>query len=72
MGAAGAAGRVAVVVAVPDADWCSDAVVNAVGGGMVEPAVATTGVFSPTFIPATLEARASTSFPVATCKRLNE
>lgn len=70
MGAAeGTTGSVAVVVAVADADCCSDAVVNAVGGGMVEPAVATTGVLSPTFIPATLEARASTSFPVATCKK---
>ena len=58
----------AVVVAVANVECGSDAVVNAVGGGMVDPAVATTGVFSPTFIPATLEARASTSFLVATCK----
>lgn len=59
---------VAVVVAVANAACGSDAVVNAVGGGIVDPPVATTGEFSPTFIPATLEVMASTSFPVATCK----
>lgn len=46
----------------------SDAVVNAVGAGMVDPLVATTADGSLRFIPATLEVTVSNSLPVATCK----
>lgn len=46
----------------------SDAVVNAVGAGMVDPLAATTADGSLRFSPATLEVTVSSSLPVATCK----